>query len=198
MQGNNTFQGEQDLQHQNTEADARKVMQVQNVIIGAAPTGIMRGVPNVANTAQQNPEQIAMDISAMASVQSQPHVASPNNSNQNNTSEINKLLSDSEVKAIHDEIKNFKEPSLNLYVFLGLTALLLCLLLWILVLAFNNIDASIAVYVCAAIAVMGIFLIYMIAHLAKHLFKLYNKYQIEKFDLLIDYAKDINKIKNNL
>ena len=35
----------------------------------------------------------------------------------------------------------------------------------------------------------------MVAHLAKHLFKLYNKYQIRKLDLLIDYAKDINKVK---
>lgn len=188
---NTTFQGEQYLQHQNIEADIRKVTQVQNVIIGAAPAGATQGVPH---TMQQNPEQVSVDVSAAASPQSQQQRAMPSN-NQNTANEINKLLSDNEVKDLHTKIKDFKEPIVHLYGFLVATGVLLCVLLFVLCLAFNNIDANIAIYVCAAIAVIGIFLIYMVGHLAKHLFKMYNKYQIKKFALLIDYAKDINKVR---
>lgn len=188
MNDSTNFQGEQDLQHQNTEADTRKVTQVQNVIIGAAP-----GVPlqNTQTAAQPQAEATSAD-NAPAAQQANP-VAQPIKIKKESTV---KLLGVREVGQVHDIIKDHKDDNISVYFVIVVVTLLLGVLLFVLTLAFNNIDANIAIYVCAAIAAIGIFLIYTIGHLAKHLFQLNNKYQLRKLELLIDYTKSINETKN--
>ena len=114
-------------------------------------------------------------------------------SNSSSSSKSRSLLTYTEVEAINSEIKSFAYKNTEIYPVIAGIIVALVVLLGVLSSAFGNMDASIAIYVCTAIAAIGIFLIYMVVHMAKQLFKLNRKYQLKKLALLIDYAKNINK-----
>lgn len=166
----------------NQNGDKNNITNINNVIIGST-RGLSVNDRQVVINEESDKETV--EIHRTEETRSTAEVRT--------TSEASLAASAVDVQQISNDINNFTYDNKGLYYVLGIVTILLCGLLFVLSFAFGNMDSSIAIYVCAAIAVIGIFLIYMITNLAKHLFKISRKYQLKKLALLIDYAKNINR-----